>query len=51
MKKSIIKKLNLTRETISDLNTDDMNQVKAGYITASCDTGCSLCTELPKLCV
>lgn len=57
MKRSITKKLNLTKETISDLNAGDMNLVKGGYITASCNTECScdtdciFCTEPIRLCV
>ena len=41
MKKSISKKLMITKETVSNLNYTEMNYVKGGYATASCPAwGC-----------
>lgn len=40
MKKSIQKKLSLSKSTVSDLVDDEMAAVRGGYVTARCDTGC-----------
>jgi natural product precursor len=44
MKKKEIKKLVLSKETVTNLESSVMNDVKGGYITAHCDTDGVDCT-------
>lgn len=50
MKKQISKKLALTKETVSNLNEKEMEEVKGGYITASCPEGCTTNFDCTKGC-
>ncbi|HLP46218.1 MAG TPA: class I lanthipeptide [Candidatus Deferrimicrobium sp.] len=44
MKKHVIKKLELSKETIANLGANELSKIKGGYITASCpqpESGCA----------
>lgn len=44
MKKKEIKKLMLSKETVTNLESSDLNVVKGGYETAHCETDGAYCT-------
>jgi natural product precursor len=43
MKKTLIRKLTLTKETIADLGNQELDAVKGGQVSKYCGTG-DLCT-------
>lgn len=45
MKKKEIKKLILSKETVTNLESSVLNEVKGGYETAYCDTDGAYCTR------
>lgn len=45
MKKNHVKKLSLYKETVTNLESQDLKVVKGGYLTAYCDTDGAACTH------
>ena len=47
MKKEFKKRLNLSKQTISKLNVNDLSNVKGGVRWTGCDSACTECPTNP----